>query len=555
MLSRPVAALGLLLAVAAHSPAQPSAVSFAKPIVPGRATLERLNLQTAWSLHLPVDGRRDSIVRIDVADQNQVFAQSRNGQLFAVDATTGQLQWSAQLGNGEPTNIYPVGYNSQFVFVGNVTKVHAFYRNNGVVEFIAEMGTRVVTGPVADDSAFYIVLGIRSGAAGGHRIAAYELPHPISIIDSATAGGRPGQPGVTTPPNPVDVLTNRYPVGGVAPPVSTTFDSMPRSAPREAPTGGYSGSRTASLAVLARVTPPYTLDSQSATPSLTAVPTLRQPYHLRDETQRDIQRTPSLSTIPPSVAAALALSDLRPRGVQPKLRWEYGLTSRTLHHLTLTPYRLWAETDDRAVLVLSKVNKTVEIYERLSDRVAAAPAQAGTVGYFPLADGGLMAIEMTRGSAAGLHVLWRTNVGGMGNRTPVVTDKALFTAGDHSGVVRVDRELGDVIWRSDKMVDRVAAVNHEFAYLRDRQGRLLVYDVNRATDPVLRKSAPLAGIAVPAFNIPVTNTFTDRVFLAADNGLLVCLRDAAPKYARPVRMAPPIVVNPPPKEAVNPAGK
>jgi hypothetical protein len=35
------------------------------------------------------------------------------------------------------------------------------------------------------------------------------------------------------------------------------------------------------------------------------------------------------------------------------------------------------------------------------------------------------------------------------------------------------------------------------------------------------------------------------VYLAADNGLLVCLRDAAPKYARPVRIWPAPEVNPP----------
>src|SRR5205814_10178618 len=95
----------------------------------------------------------------------------------------------------------------------------------------------------------------------------------------------------------------------------------------------------------------------------------------------------------------------------------------------------------------------------------------------------------------------------------------------------------------------VAAVNQEFAYLRDRQGRLHVFDARRPTDPNTRRSAPLAGIELGEFNVPVTNMATDRVYLAADNGLIVCLRDAAAKYARPVRMSPEIAVNPLPKEA------
>ena len=54
------------------------------------------------------------------------------------------------------------------------------------------------------------------------------------------------------------------------------------------------------------------------------------------------------------------------------------------------------------------------------------------------------------------------------NRTPLVTDDAVFAAGDNSGVARIDRKTGEVIWKSDIQIDRVMAVNHEFAYLRDR---------------------------------------------------------------------------------------
>jgi hypothetical protein len=53
-----------------------------------------------------------------------------------------------------------------------------------------------------------------------------------------------------------------------------------------------------------------------------------------------------------------------------------------------------------------------------------------------------------------------------------------------------------------------------------------------------------------AFTVPVTNTVSDRLYFAADNGLLVCLRDASPKYAAPARMAPAVVVNPAAKVGV-----
>ena len=45
------------------------------------------------------------------------------------------------------------------------------------------------------------------------------------------------------------------------------------------------------------------------------------------------------------------------------------------------------------------------------------------------------------------------------------------------------------------------AANEEFIYVRDRQGRFLVFDAKRATDPAGRRSAPLAGIDLSEFNV------------------------------------------------------
>ena len=71
-----------------------------------------------------------------------------------------------------------------------------------------------------------------------------------------------------------------------------------------------------------------------------------------------------------------------------------------------------------------------------------------------------------------------------------------------------------------------------------------MYDARRATDAARKRSAPLGSANLSEFNVNVVNTVSDRVYLAADNGLLVCLRDANPKYVRPVRISPPAEVNP-----------
>jgi hypothetical protein len=352
----------------------------------------------------------------------------------------------------------------------------------------------------------------------------------------------------------VDELASRYPVAGAyRSNLPDTFETFGRRGGlRDMPSAGYTAARSPSLAALPTVTPPYTLQGAPLSPSITTLPSLRQPYRLRTDFQRDIQRTPSISTIPPTVAASLALTDLRPRGVEPSLRWELATRQRVIYSLLLTPYRVWGMGENRAVVAVSKANKAREISFTAQDEIAAAPAQAETIGYVPLADGNLYAVDLTTGNLdGGINLLWRANAGGIMNRTPVVTFDSVYAAGDNSGVARVDRKTGEVVWKSPSTADQVIAVNQEFAYIRDRQGRLQVFDAHRASDPARRLALPLSGMDLAEFNVPVVNTSTDRVFLAADNGLVVCLRDASPKYDRPVPMSPPPTVNPPPKAVVS----
>ncbi|HJZ53822.1 MAG TPA: PQQ-binding-like beta-propeller repeat protein [Gemmataceae bacterium] len=551
MSSRLAVAAGLLLFAAAPVLGQTAGV-YSRAVPPAQAPLERLNLKTEWTLFLPVEGKRDTILQIQTFD-DQLFIQTRTGYLVVVDARTGQIQWAASLGNGAYANIYPVAVNSRYVYVANVTKLYSFHRYTGVTEFVVDLGTMPTTGMAADESGVYTVLAMRPGSAGAHRVAVYDLPHPIAVQEAAANAALDPKHRDPNVVNPVDDVSRRYPsAGGYRSGNVTEFEATRRPSVSEIPVGGMTGTRSPSLAALPRVTPPYALEGMPVSPSLNPLPSLRQPYRLRNDFQKDIQQSPSISTIPPSVAAALALTDLRPRGVEPPLRWEYGLTSPVLYPPLLTPFRVWVATDDRSVIALSKVDKTIEVIQKVPDGVSAPVAQGGVNAYVPIGDGTLVALEGTTGNrVGGANMLWRAQVGGIMNRTPLITEDAVFAAGDNSGVARIDRKTGEVIWKSDTAIDRVVAVNQEFAYLRDRQGRLHIFDVRRPTDPGNRRSVPLTGMDLSEFNIPITNTVSDRIYLAADNGLIVCLRDASPKYARAVRMTPEPTVNPPPKTKVD----
>ncbi|HEX4608570.1 MAG TPA: PQQ-binding-like beta-propeller repeat protein [Urbifossiella sp.] len=538
------AAAGLLLGLASLGSAQYPG-TYSRAIPPDASALAKLNLRTEWSAYLPVGAGRDVIQLVQTVG-DQLFVQTKTGQLIAVDARSGRIQWTAALGNGGYTNIFPVAANERFVFATNVTRVFAFHRDTGVVEFNMDLGTTPVTGLTADARGLYAALATQPGASGAHRVLAFDLPNPIALPDTSKGREAKAGEGVGRVENPVDQLTTRYPAPGVVrAPTVDTFERSNGAGLDRAPQAAGGGNRTPSLAALPRVSPPYTMEGQQSVPSLQIVPSLRQPYRLHDSAGRDLQKTPSLGTIPPSVAAALALTDLRPKEIRPRERWEYGLTTHIRFAPVLTPTRAWIVTDARSVIALSKADRTVEVDGPVWDQIAAQPGQAGTIAYVPLSDGSLLAVDLEGGNRiSGLGLTWRSNIGGVLNHAPLVTRDAVFASGDRSGVVRVDRATGGVVWRTDRMADRLLAVNQDFAYVKEKQGKLLVFDVRRPTEPQTGRAAPLTSLDLPEFNIPVVNTVSDRLFLAADNGLIVCLRDASPKYEQPVRMHPGVRVDP-----------
>ncbi|AWM42064.1 outer membrane biogenesis protein BamB [Gemmata obscuriglobus] len=539
MWHRSGAVAGLVLALAALAPAQPIGTA-SKAVPPDTAALERLNLRTEWSLVLPVEGTKDAVAQVQTFD-DQMFVQTRSGMLVAVDTLTGRIQWAAKLGNGVYGNAYPVAVNSQYVFCAHLTRLYAFYRYTGVTEFVHELGTPTTTGLAADDESVYCVLGMRPGAAGAHRIAVYDMLRPIPVNDPTKAPADAlAQGAKKDTPSPLGELVKRYPTSGTAHATSRYPEITARPAAAAAPVGGVTGSRTPAIGVLPSVVPPYNLDNRSPTPAINVIPSLRPPYTLRLESGQYVQQTPSIGVIPPSVAASLALADLRPKAPPPPLRWEFGLTSRILYPLLLTPTRAWAVADDNTVMAfgkeLSKEKVVTEVKERFSSAIPAAPVAAGTTLYVPLDNGILVAISGTTGNlAGGINVKWRAATGGLNNHAPFVSKDRVYAAGDNSGVVCFNRDTGDTIWRSDAGADRVIGANEEFVYVRDRQGRFLVYDAKRPTNAASNRSAPLGSADFGEFNVPVVNTASDRVYLAANNGLIVCLRDANAKYAKPMR--------------------
>ena len=138
------------------------------------------------------------------------------------------------------------------------------------------------------------------------------------------------------------------------------------------------------------------------------------------------------------------------------------------------------------------------------------------------------------------------------NHTPIGANDGVYVSGERSGIARIDVKTGDVNWRTDENSDTLLAMNDEHVYVRNRQGHLQIYEKGKVHDRVTLKSRPLTSMTMEAFNVPVVNAVTDRLYLASDSGLIVSLRDSAPKYAKHKMIGPAVTLPPEPKAPVEP---
>jgi hypothetical protein len=545
-----------LLGLAAAGPAAAQYRAAASP--PDAEYLARLNLKSEWSAFVPLQSGRDAVAIVQVVDRDQVFAQTASNLLVALDAVTGATQWTYRF---PATHVaaYPVGYNAEFVFAVNVSRVICFARRTGVVEFDFEMPGAATAGPVADDELFYVTVN-------GTRLLAYTFPPALAPSPRDVPGERNPRP------NPADQIARRF--GGPA----TTKDlrdeefsrlNYPTAAQRDI--AGSIGQVSPSIAALPSVTPPYSLAARGlyVVPSISVLQTLRQPYHFKPDYLQYNQRTPSIQVLPPAIARAAELANFRPRGIEPTLYWTHVSGRRFVGQPVLTDTeavskkhdapvltRLWVATDTDTLEAIDKRTHRPQVTAELQDEIAspmsgpARSADGRLVGFVGLRDGSVSALSLLEGGPLGPRFVWRAGVGGYMNHKPVAAGDAVFASGERSGTAKIDLTTGEVVWRSPKLADQFLAANDEFVYLLDHAGALGIYDRKRASDTATRQSLPLATLPLPGFGVPVTNPETDRLYLASEGGLVVCLRDASAKYVRPVPLAPPPPKDAPPKNPV-----
>src|SRR5262249_7155470 len=133
--------------------------------------------------------------------------------------------------------------------------------------------------------------------------------------------------------------------------------------------------------------------------------------------------------------------------------------------------------------------------------------------YLASLDYNLYAINMVSG-----RTQWRFTGPAPILRRPAVLEEEVYVAPEGSGLYRLSRATGDPLWPAPALgVARFLSASSRCVYGRDTSGRLVILDRKRGTQ--------LSSYDTTEYVVPLTNDFTDRIYLAAHNGLIVCLHD------------------------------
>lgn len=526
--------------------------TYSRALPPSKDALDRLNLKTEWSVYIPVAGQVDGLAKVQVLDEHQIAVQTKAGLLVLIDQSTGRQQWKYKY-PGTFSSGFGVAVNSKYLFAVNVAKLYCFHRYTGLLEFEFDLPEAPAASPVADGMQVYV-------SFSGSKIMAFQLPLSLQIAGESVVR-KPGDAAAAakiTPDNskvrnPADVIADRYSTRTNPRTIADEEFDKPRFPPSYFETSEGLASaynKSPSIAAMPSISHP-TLFTLNKVESLQMLKSMRQPYKLNPDHLTYNQYSPSITVIPPSIARAHELSNLRPETIKPRMAWSVGTRQKIVFDPVLvesrsqvTAPRVWITENGKNFVAVSQNTGAAEVSGAFNDDPTGplvgpfAYTKDALLGFVALSDGQVMAIDLTGGSAGLPRYEWKANVGGFLNHVPLAAKDGVYVSGDHSGVAKIDVASGDVTWRTESNADLALAVNNEHVYVLSRRGDLLVYAKDRVHDAQSKRAKALTSLDVASFNVPIPNPTSDRILLGADNGLLVCLRDASAKYAKPSRIAP-----------------
>ena len=204
--------------------------------------------------------------------------------------------------------------------------------------------------------------------------------------------------------------------------------------------------------------------------------------------------------------------------------WEYSAESRIEMTPLLTPEFVLLGGYTGILYALNKFDGKVLYRFAAGPPLTAQLGQYDLLAYIASQDYTVYALDIVPG-----RTLWRFAGGGPILVKPAVDDDNVYVTPEGVGMYRIGRERGDILWRRTNG-DRFLASNKKFVYSTDRHGRLLILDKGTGNQLGVLEEAR-------DFVFPISNEFTDRVYLASNDGLVISLHDRS--LTKPLMMKKP----------------
>lgn len=482
---------------------QQRSVLMTNPRLPQRGELDRLNLKLGWATTLPMEGNRDRIRTVQLFER-LLIVQLNSGLVSSYDAETGVLVWSVRPGGSFPPLVPEVAVDDRYVIAVRDVRMYGINRQTGKLEWTFEMPTIPSSPPASDGERIYICVG-------GMRLIAYEMP------------GRPGSEKVVT--EGLFVTSKQRPATEsisqlTKPPSEVNPYSVTRFREQEIRTSATvtgSTNTTPSLATLESVNPPFRINSsqRQLTASLAVLPSAVPPFRLNS----DVASTPAMTMIN-NITRLDEMSQKNRRPTALRERWALSTIVRLPHAPVVTSGGVVVTSTERAVIASPKL-VAQEFYRfDTANNITGPAAQFGDTLFIATIDSSLYALDGIRG-----RVLWRYTAEGPLAQKAVVIGEDIFLTTVQGQLSRLDRTSGDSRWkdrrgaidRSVADVGRFLAANDRFVYVTNQAGDLVVLD--------RRRGLPLGTIRTRDFTHAFANSVSDRVYLTANNGLLICMYD------------------------------
>ena len=182
---------------------------------------------------------------------------------------------------------------------------------------------------------------------------------------------------------------------------------------------------------------------------------------------------------------------------------------------------IWTTTAGRLVALERGMNDWVRHEFDLLSKVVDAPLIRGRSIFVATVASDLARVDLPASGPPGLRTGWHTVLDRVPDAGPFLGGNTIVVSLGDDGLAAFAADTGRPQWRSS-VAGTVIAVGGDRVWLIDRVGRLSGIDM--ATGERRER------FCLGCLTVPIVNTVSDRLFLASNDGLLVCL---APKRSVP----------------------